>query len=123
MAPAGLNELERMSLYTDGLEMPSSGDTPTYFGYFDVMQFPQFPQEADTYLAEDEYFVLGDNRYNSIDSRLGRSTHIVSLDPLDEGIFSKTVKVSWQGHVIPRKNIQGRVRSILFPFNRMKIFP
>ena len=94
----------------------------SFYNYFEAMQFPEFPREEGEYLREGEYFLMGDNRYNSVDSRLGRRDVKIFLDPSDGGLFSESVEVAWDGHVIPRKNIQGRVRVILFPFTRLRFF-
>lgn len=46
-------------------------------------------------VPEGKYFFLGDNRLHSFDARL------------------------WKQHFIPKENIKGRARLIIFPFNRM----
>ena len=48
-------------------------------------------------LGPDQYFVMGDNRHNSSDSRL------------------------WG--ILPKANIKGRVFAELFPFNQISVFP
>jgi len=52
--------------------------------FFDSRNFAPFPA-GDAYLAKDEYFFLGDNRYNSLDCRnwssLGRRKPLSALDP------------------------------------------
>ena len=50
----------------------------------------------DRLLGQDEFFVLGDNRYYSFDSR--------------------------QWGILPRKNIVGLVRLRLFPLNKLELF-
>ena len=122
LLPAGLEELSALGVFTDGLERPSTGGSPDYYNYFEVMQFPAYPEASGEYLGEEDYFLMGDNRYNSMDARLGRTTHSVSLDADDGGAFGKKVEVSWDGHVMTAKHIQGRVRAILFPFSRVRFF-
>ena len=120
--PEGLKELFCLNVYTDGLERASTGGRGDYYNYFEVMQFPSFPEAEEEYLGEEDYFLMGDNRYNSMDARLGRSTHFVKLDASDTGTFGKSVEVSWDGHVMTTRHIQGRLRAVLFPFSRMKFF-
>jgi len=118
----GLENLMLLGVYTQGLERPSSGGRINYYNYFEVMQFPAYPEAPDAYLGKDDYFLMGDNRYNSLDARLGRDTRFVTLDPADTGAFARRIEVSWDGHVMTTRHIQGRVRMILFPFSRVRFF-
>jgi signal peptidase I len=75
-------------------------DTDTYVnGVKQVERFVtyQSPRTASTTLGADEYFVMGDNRAVSYDSR------------------------SWG--VLHKEHIQGRVLMRLYPFNQISLFP
>lgn len=51
-------------------------------GFYDNRNFPEFPA-GDAFLAPDEYFAMGDNRYNSLDFRFKETPGIRDLDPAD----------------------------------------
>ena len=51
-------------------------------GFYDNRNFPEFPSGQD-FLARDEYFAMGDNRYNSLDFRFREKPANRVLDPGD----------------------------------------
>jgi signal peptidase I len=54
-----------------------------YYGLYDSRNFPQFPA-GEEYLGKDQYFAMGDNRYNSLDFRYRTGNAAMkSLDPAD----------------------------------------
>lgn len=117
--------LYNLSLYLDGIEYSSqysSLDKPEYFSFFDRSNLSNFPENDEVYIKNNEYLLLGDNRYNSLDCRFGDEDKVISLDPDDEGIFSKKISVSWEPHTVEDKFIIGKALAIYFPFNRMRLF-
>lgn len=119
------NELEILTsllIYTRGYEF---GDL-NYDGREDNISFfgagnlPEFPEE-DSYIEDGEYFLMGDNRYNSSDSRMGDNTKDVWLTD-DHSIFAEKVNVYWNPHSIHEKYIHGKIIYRGFPFNRIKLY-
>lgn len=83
--------------------------------YYDFRNLPPFP--SDTLIKEDNYFVMGDNRYNSLDLRHGlRSEDRFFVEDNSETFVHKSYL---NPMTIEEKWIEGFVIFRLFPLNRI----
>ena len=75
-------DAELASLNKDGGELDFYVNGQ-YAGLYDERNFPEFPP-GDEYLGPEQYFAMGDNRYNSLDFRYRTGNFAVKpLDPAD----------------------------------------
>jgi len=97
--------------------MGESQELRTYLFYFyDSRNFSPFP--AGAVLGPDEYFAMGDNRYNSLDTRFREGAPLVRT--LDEGDPSSIRYPSVLApFALERHFIEGRAAFILWPPSRM----
>ena len=99
--------------------------TEGYLFYF--RNFPEYPKGNNEYIKKDEYFLMGDNRYNSHDCRFNginnnENNDMIQLDEDDNSIFSKKLLrlVDWAPNTIKMKYVLGKAEIIFYPFDRIK---
>ena len=120
-----LNDFLNLSIYFDGIEYSSesgNGENQNYYSFFELSNLSDYPAHTNKYINKKEYLLLGDNRYNSLDSRFGSTQNKIKIDHDDDGFLSKEVSVSWNPHTIHDKFVLGKALAIYFPFNRMRFF-
>lgn len=121
-----IEEYYIISLYTDGIPIieyfePDYGHNSA-FNTFDRRHLAEYPAATDSYIGNGEYFLLGDNRYNSHDFRYdGIGYKKVGLDPDDTGQFGKKINVTWAPRTLNSKYILGKAGFIFYPFDRIGI--
>ena len=86
---------------------------------FDRRNFPEFPAGKDEYIPKNHYFLIGDNRYNSLDFRFDHSGYSLRhLDGTDPGSIAYPSQL--KPYLLTKKNILGIARATFWPFSRAK---
>jgi signal peptidase I len=86
------------------------------FVYYDLRNFPITPAASDEYIASNHYFVMGDNRYNSLDFRYATERRWVPFDASDP--YSMYYPTTLDPKAIDGNNIEGIAVVRLWPFDR-----
>lgn len=98
---------------------------------FFFRNYPEYPKGEDNYIKRHEYFLMGDNRYNSHDCRFNgindrdyyyTDDDMLQFDEDDNTVFSKKIQrlVEWVPSTIKMKYVLGKAEAIFFPFDRIK---
>lgn len=91
-----------------------------YISRMDQRNMPLFPANdesgAPVFLAEDSYFMMGDNRYNSLDMRHSYTKKLVSLNADDP--YSVTYNTNIQPQAVNVNKIQGKANFCIWPLSR-----
>lgn len=78
------------------------------------------PNESNgtaSYIPEDNFFMMGDNRYNSLDMRHRYRLIVEPLSTLDS--FSVTYESNMEPQYVPKKSILGKAAYRFWPLDRM----
>ncbi len=121
-----LHKLFLISFYLYGPYLYSE-DYGYNLNLFIYRNLPEFPQES--YIEKDQYFMMGDNRYNSFDNRFNGIIqnkmdryYLEILDKDDNTFFSTKVIVDWHPRTISLSHVLGKAKVIYWPPERFKIF-
>ena len=102
----------RIGLFSEARELA------TFLGCYDERNFPEF-LSGDAFLGPDEYFAMGDNRYNSLHFRFSEDAVMRALDPADP------VSVLYSSRLAPfpleKRFIKGYAVFRVWPLSRMGV--
>lgn len=88
----------------------------SYLALYDSRNFPPLPDNSAERIPENNYFLMGDNRYNSLDFRFSVETHKKKIDPQDA--YSLIFFSRLNPHYVPESYFLGKVLWILWPPRR-----
>ncbi len=107
------NDEERRSLMTDAQNLYK------YSLFNDSRNMPVFPANKDgkpSYIEKNEYFMMGDNRFNSLDMRHSYDQTLVSVCEADA--YSLKYYTRLDPHTVNASRILGLTTLRFYPFNR-----
>ncbi len=103
-------DTERAALISEALELS------VYLAFYDRRNFPEFPA-GGSFLGPEQYFAMGDNRYNSLDFRYGESYVQRVLDPADPASIRYSSDLA--PFALEKRFIDGYALLRLWPLSRI----
>ncbi|MBN2736895.1 MAG: signal peptidase I [Spirochaetales bacterium] len=88
-----------------------------YLGHYFTRNFNAFPKGENEFIPAKHYFLMGDNRYNSLDFRYGDEAVYIPLDPDDSYSWARTVRLN--PYLLPQNRILGMAVARIWPINRI----
>lgn len=104
------NDTERKSLLSE------AENYNAYLGIHDQRNMWEFPVGADEYIPENCYFMMGDNRFNSLDMRHSYEVHLALIDSLDA--YSFVYRSNLAPQYVPVSRILGSAYFRFWPISR-----
>ena len=93
----------------------------SYINYLDRRNMPVFPANNEdgspSYIPQDSYFMMGDNRFNSLDMRHSYEERLVPLSPLDE--YSVYYYSNMEPQYVDKEKILGTTEFRFWPKGRI----
>lgn len=91
----------------------------SYISRMDQRNMPMFPAnrgEEPQFLEKDTFFMMGDNRYNSLDMRHSYTKHLVTFWPADP--YSVSYNTNIEQQAVSIKKILGKANYCIWPLSR-----
>jgi len=104
------NDAERNGLLSEAENLSN------YLSVHDQRNMGEFPAEPDAYIPENCYFMMGDNRFNSLDMRHSYEVRLASVDPSDP--YSFLYRSNLAPRYVPVERILGSASFRFWPLSR-----